>query len=377
MPWKEVSSMSLRNEFVNLASKEGANVRELCRRFEISPRTAYKWLARYSQDGIRGLEEKSRRPLRSPNRTSPEIEDSIISVRRENPAWGGRKIYHWLGNRDYTSIPAPSTINTILRRNGLINQNLASQHKPWQRFEYPAPNMLWQMDFKGSFQTSQISCYPLTVLDDHSRFALAIEACDSQRAEVVQERLEFVFRHYGLPLRLVMDNGAQWGSRERPYTDLTIWLMRLGISVSHGRPYHPQTQGKDERFHRTLKAEVLQGRTFRDLIHCQQAFDKWRQIYNLERPHQALDYATPASRYTPSPISFPDSLPQIEYGPNDLVRKVQQFGELYFKNKIFKIGNAFYGLPVALRPTADDNIWQVYFLTHLVALIDLRKPDKR
>src|SRR5262249_9640533 len=157
-------------------------------------------------------------------------------------------------------------------------------------------------------------CHPLTVLDDHSRFALGLEACANEQGVTVQERLTTIFRRYGLPRRMTMDNGSPWGNDStHPHTPLTVSLMRLGIGVGHSRPYHPQTQGKDERFHRTLKVEVLHGRTFRDLPHCQAAFDEWRTVYNVQRPHEALAMATPGSRYAISARPFPASLPAVEY----------------------------------------------------------------
>lgn len=384
MPWKEVSAMSLRKEFVTLALSETVEMRELCRRFEITPRTGYKWLGRYRLEGVTGLVDRSRAPHRSPSRTPPELEALVVGVRLEHPAWGGRKIRARLLARGYTSVPAASTIiadrdlaTAILRRHRLTDEIQAAQHRPWQFFEHEAPNQLWQMDFKGHFPLARGRCHPLTVLDDHSRFALALEACADELGTTTQGRLINIFRRYGLPERMVMDHGSPWGSDpEHPYTPLTVWLMRLGIAVCHGRPYHPQTQGKDERFHRTLKAEVLQGRLFGDLCHCQRVFDEWREVYNFERPHQALGYATPASRYQPSPRPFPEALPPTEYGPDDEVRKVQAGGDIYFRGRCFKVSKAFRGLPVALRPTQEDGLWQVYFLTHNIAYIDFRNPDE-
>jgi transposase InsO family protein len=371
--------MSLRKEFVTLATAEGANVRELCRRFAITPRTGYKWLSRYREKGMDGLANLSRRPLHSPSRTSPEVETAVVRVRRNHPAWGGRKSHAWLMTPIIgAALPSASTITAILQRHGLVDPASSCQHKPWQRFEHPAPNELWQMDFKGHFPLAQGRCHPLTVLIPTSRdFAVGLEACPDQRGTTVQERLTSLFRRYGLPYRMVMDNGSPWGSdQDHPYTPLTVWLMRLGIAVSHGRPYHPQTQGKDERFHRTLKAEVLQGRSFRDLPHCQRAFEAWRLVYNLERPHQALGYATPASRYQASPRPFSEQLPSLEYDPDDQVRKVQAAGEIFFHGKIFTVGKAFRGLHVALRPTQEDEVWNVFFLTHPITSVDLRYPDE-
>ena len=375
MPWKEVNVMSLRKEFITIALSGIIGMRELCRRFEISPRTGYKWLARYQLEGLDGLTNKSRTPHYSPTKTQPGIEALVVDLRRKHPAWGGRKIRVRLLAQGYTAVPAPSTITAILHRHDLVEEKQAVQHHPWQFFEHEAPNQLWQMDYKGYFSLVQGHCHPLTVIDDHSRFALGIESCANELMVTTRERLTKIFRRYGLPERMVMDNGMPWGTLEHPYTQLTVWLMRLGISICHGRPYHPQTQGKDERFHRTLKAEVLQGRLFHDVDHCQKVFDHWRNIYNFERPHHSLNYATPASRYQPSLRPFPETLPPIEYGTYDNVRKVQADGELFFKGRVFKICKAFRGFPVALRPTKGDGLWQVFFMAHNIAEIDLNTTD--
>ncbi len=283
MPWEEVSVMSQRREFVELSQREGAQVRELCRRFGISPTTGYKWLERRRVGGEAALADLSRRPHSSPRRTGPEIEEMVLKVRDDHPAWGGRKLRAWLSARGHELLPSPSTITAILRRHGRIDPSEGAKHRAWQRFEHPEPNQLWQMDFKGHFALRDGRCHPLTVLDDHSRFSLGLEACSDERAQTVRDRLTNIFRRYGLPERMVMDNGSPWGhDTEHHHTFLGVWLLRLGIGVSHGRPRHPQTQGKDERFHRTLAVEVLRGTTFKDLGHCQKAFDDWRGVYNSQ-----------------------------------------------------------------------------------------------
>src|SRR5438132_1269300 len=168
---------------------------------------------------------------------------------------------------------------------------------------------------------------------------------------------------------------APWGSDQtHPHTPLTAWLIRLGIQVSHARPYHPQTQGKDERFHRTLVAEVLRYQIFRDVAHCQTHLHRWRDVYNLQRPHQALQMAVPASRYQPSPRPYPDVLSPIEYGPEDIVRKVQAEGLISYQNRTFRLSKAFRALPVALRPTSEDRILDVFFCHQKVARVDLHQP---
>jgi transposase InsO family protein len=251
------------------------------------------------------------------------------------------------------------------------------KHKAFHRFEREHPNELWQMDFKGHFAMTQGGrCHPLTVLDDCSRFLLGLKACANETRETVTEQLTSIFRLYGIPDRMLMDNGSPWGSDgNNPYTRLTVWLIRLGINISHGRPYHPQTQGKDERLHRTLKAELISRRRFHDLGHCQPAFDDWRDTYNHVRPHQALDMSVPGERYEPSSRSFPETLTPILYDTGDIVRKVDVCGRISFRNRKFRVGKAFHQQPVALRPTDTDGIFQVFFCHKSVAQISFHDSD--
>ncbi len=376
MPWKVNDAMSLRLEFVTLASFEGANIAELCRRFGISRKTGYKWMQRYRYDGPGGLEERSRRPDHSPAQTPETIERMVIALRDNHPAWGGRKLHARMVQMGQSDVPAPSTITGILRRHGRLDPAESEKHKAWKRFERSRPNSLWQMDFKGHFALSKGRCHPLTVLDDHSRFSLGVQACANERTETVKDRLTGIFRRYGLPDQMLMDNGSPWGDDGRSrYTPLTVWLLHLGIKTSHGRPYHPQTQGKDERFHRTLKAEVLRYEHFTDLHHCQRRFDAWREVYNHQRPHEALGMCVPAERYVVSSRAFPGKMPTIAYNWADTVRKVGDKGALSYQGRIFNIPKAFKGYPVALRPTAVDGVINVVFCSHTVSRIDLRESE--
>ena len=387
MPWPEVTTMSARCEFIALANQPDANLSRLCQRFGISRTSAYKWLDRAAQAPASGeslgqaLADQSRRPHHSPTRTDPAVEAQVVQLRQQHPAWGGRKIASRLRALGSAPVPAPSTVTSILRRHDLLEPHPARPHQAWQRFEHAAPNDLWQMDFKGDFAlTGAGRCYPLTVLDDHARFALCLQACGDQQTQTVQQALTQVFRRYGLPHRITADNGSPWGVPHRSgpdeadtaYTQLGIWLLRLGIRLSHSRPHHPQTQGKDERFHRTFKAEVLAYQQFRNLGEAQRSFDPWRDVYNLERPHEALDLAVPASRYAPSRRAFPETLPAIEYGPTDAVRQVQADGTLSFAGHECRIGKAFAGLPVALRATTTEGQWHVYFCQQRLTTVDLR-----
>ena len=377
MPWKEVSAMSLREEFVALAGADGANVRALCRRFQISAPTGYKWLSRFRDAGRTGLADASRRPRSSPSKTAAAVEQAVLALRQQHPAWGARKLRAWLLDHGQRDLPAPSTIQAMLTRAGLIRAADSAKHRAFQRFEHAAPNDLWQMDFKGHFAlTSGARCHPLTVLDDHSRYAVRLAACSNEQHATVQGQLINTFRRYGLPQRMLMDNGSPWsGGRDEPYTSLTVWLLRLGIGVTHGRPYHPQTQGKDERFHRTLKAEVLQWEAFATTAACQRRFDVWRDVYNLERPHEALAMKTPITRFRPSERRYPERLPAIEYGPDDVVRKVTVNGQLSFRGHEIKVGKAFRGERLALRPTTEDGVWDVHYCQQPLGQLNLVQAD--
>ncbi len=374
MPWQERTVMAERAEFVAFATQEGTNIAALCRHFGISRKTGYKWLTR-AATGERGVMDRSRRPQTSPWRTTREVEDRVLALRTAHPAWGGRKLHHALARQGMVSPPAPSTITAILRRYGRLP--LAPPPRDFVRFEHAVPNDLWQLDFMGHRALDQGRVHPLTLLDDHSRFALTVAACADERQPTVQEHLTASFRRYGLPRRILSDNGSPWGSAGRGgLTTLEAWLVQLGIAVWHGRPYHPQTQGKVERLHRTIAAEVFAQRQFADLVTTQTAFTHFRTSYNHERPHEALDFAVPVSRYQPSPRPFPEMLPEITYGPDDAVRTVTVHGSIQWRQRRYFVSRGLVGRPVAVRPTAQDGRWAVYFCHCQVATIDLNDPEE-
>jgi len=374
--WERVvKQVEFREELIRLGQQPGANIRELCRRFQISPKTYYKWRARFQQSGKVGLENQSRKPVQCARRSEAVVEQAVLDLRQKYPQWGARKIAAVLETTT-GRILARSTIHDILKRNGIIDKLESLKHQPWQRFEHALPNQLWQMDFKGwSKKDSGYRCEPLSIVDDHSRYAICLKACQDQKTETVRTHLTNVFRQYGMPEQMIMDNGSPWGyDAERRHTPLTVWLMQLGVRVSHSRPYHPQTQGKVERFHRTLQLELLQGKSFPDRNMVQQAFDRWRQFYNLHRPHQALGMAVPASRYQISSRKFPEKIPPPQYNSTDIVRNVDPKGHIHYRRRRFLISKGFRGYAVALRETEIDGIYDVYFCSHRVAKLDLRQP---
>lgn len=376
MPWREATAVSERYEFVMLATAEGANIAALCRRFGISRSKGYKWLGRFKAEGRAGLSDRSRRPKASPKRTASATEEAVASLRAKHPAWGGRKIARRLADLGHADVPAASTVTGILRRRGLIDPAESEKRVAFIRFEHERPNALLQMDFKGHFPLEQGRCHPLTLVDDHSRYCLLLRACLDEKGETVKAGLTKAFRYYGLPERMTMDNGSPWGSdREHTVTPLTLWLMRLEIRVSHSRPYHPQTQGKNERFNGTLTREVIACRNFESLEKAQAAFDAWRCVYNLERPHEALGLKTPASRYQPSARPFPEVLPPVAYAENATVRKVQKQGWISYKGCDIKLPKALAGYPVAIEPRiAEDGVFDVRFCKTRVRSFDLNLP---
>ena len=376
MPWKEMTNMSQRKEFIVQAKEEGINFSGLCRLFGISRKTGYKWLKR--EASAAGLADRSRRPQHSPGRTEAAIEAQVLDVRKHHQAWGGRKIRKVLQNQGNKQVPAASTITAILHRYEQIDPDEAQKHKPMQRFERDRPNELWQMDFKGYFALSAGGyCHPLTVIDDCSRFLVGLKACPNETSETVKTQLTAIFQQFGLPERMLMDNGSAWGfDRESRHTTLTAWLIRLGIAISHGRPYHPQTQGKDERLNRTLLEEVIKQRSFSNLQESQTVFDEWWHVYNYIRPHEALQLLTPSTRYIPSPRPFPAALAPVTYYPDDMIRKVDIVGKIYFQGCTFRISSAFRHQPVAVRPTDQDGIFNVFFCTQKVAQISLRDDNE-
>jgi transposase InsO family protein len=374
MPWRERSIMSQREEFCRLARAPELTMRGLCRHFGISPSTGYHWLQRFAAEGPAGLVDRSRRPHASPERTPAWLEAEVLAVRRDHPAWGGRKIRAVLLRRGLAVVPAASTITAILRRHGRLDGPGAGAPRAWQRFAHLRPNELWQMDFKGYIGLPQGRCHPLTILDDHSRYALELSACADQRTETVRARLERVFRQHGLPDRLLTDNGSPWGTAGSAarHTLLTVWLLDLEVTVIHGRPFHPQTQGKEERFHRTLELELLDGRSFADHGQAQIAFDAWREIYNGQRPHEALDMATPASRYAPSARVMPDQIRPPDYEPGIPVRTVHAGGWISFQGHRIKCSKAFVGRRIAVRATNTDGIFDLCYRRHRMTRLDLR-----
>lgn len=356
----------LRKQFIEQVLNNTATISAICLEFNISRVTAYKWINRYKEEGAVGLQNRSRRPYSSPFKTCDSEVDIILEIRGKYPQWGARKLRQVLINEGNTDIPCEATFNRILKIHEKIDPIESKKREKFIRFEHEYPNDLWQMDFKGHFQMIKGRCHPLTIIDDHSRFSLCLKALNCEETALVQKALEETFIIYGLPLRMTMDNGSQWKKASK----LSIWLMRLGISVSNSRPYHPQTQGKDERFHRTLKEEVLKYRQFKDLETAQIEFDSWREIYNYKRPHEGIGMLCPIDRYDKSNRIYPGILPPVEYDQDEIVRKVRSCGQVSFMGKDYFVGEYLKGENVALRQMKED-CFEIYYVNTRVGRINL------
>jgi transposase InsO family protein len=374
MPWQERSIMVQRQDFVALVHQDGVSMAEACRRVGISRPTGYRWLARAAA-GERAFTDRSRRPHHSPRQTGAEREAAVLALRAEHPAWGGRKLHHALAREGMVQPPAASTITAILRRHGRLTP--VPPRRDFRRFERGAVNELWPLACMGHRPLACGRVHPLTLVDDHSRFALCLRACADEQQATVQAQLTAVFREYGLPQAILADHGSPWGTAGRGgLTTLEAWLLQLGIDLWHGRPQHPQTRGKVERFHRTIAAEVFTDQRFPDLAASQMAFDHWRAIYNRQRPHEALNDGVPAERYQPSPRPFPATLPAIVYESTDVVCTVTAHGSIPWRGRRVFISRGLVDQPVALRPTAEAAVWTVHFCQRQVAVIDLRDPEE-
>ncbi len=353
MPWKEQDRMELRAEVCAMVRQGEPPVSVVAKRYGVSRKTVYKWLTREAAG--EPMSDRSRRPQTSPRQTPAELEAVVLAARDRHPTWGSRKLSVVVAREMAITIP-PTTIDRMLRRGERIDPEARLEHRPLRRFERPAPNDLLQLDFTGHFAMAQGRCHPLPVLDDHSRFLLGLVACANEQRGGVEAMLTAIFERYGVPEALLCDHGPPWGTTQGMVglTRLAVWLMRQDIEVIHGRPRHPQTQGKLERFNRTLNAEVIRGRTYQDLAEVQAAFDRFRTEYNQERPHQALDLATPISRYRPSPRPYRATPEPFEYGAEVAVRKVDKTGRISWQGAIVSISDALAGEYVGLRPALPD-----------------------
>ena len=371
MPWKERTVMSVREEFVTQLLQGEKSMSALCREYDISRKTGYKWLTR-AKSG-QELADKSRVPNQIANKTSVATEALILQTRDEHPVWGPRKLERYLQNKEYVELPCKSTIGNILSRNGRIEPEASESHQPLRRFERPFPNDLWQMDYKGDFgMLNGDRCYTLTMLDDHSRFSLCLKAQGGTTYRGFKPELVRVFEEYGLPQAILCDNGKPWGDSKGGLTMFDVWMMQLDILPIHIRPKHPQTQGKEERFHGTLKRELLQRRIITNLNEAQTLFDPWREEYNRERPHEAIGMDVPAKRYRESKRKYRELLPEPEYESGSRLRKVNYKGYISINQHRYYLTEALIDKYLLLCNETEDVV-SLHYGMFQVAKIDLNE----
>lgn len=370
MPFKDVTVDDLRREFVVFAQQDGANISELCRRYGISRTHGYALLARARESGLAGLDRRSRRPRSSPAQIPAELEARIVTLRQEHPDWGARKLQARLAHLGIDP-PAPSTITRVLHRHALIHPPPGGPTGRVQRFERPAPNDLWQMDFLGHKPLRASRVHPLTILDDHSRFGLTLAACADQARETVWGHLERCFRRYGLPWAMLTDNAPPWGHTGLALSTMEVRLMQLGVRLLHGRPYHPQTQGKVERWHRTITRAVFGPVPYADLEQVQRAFDAFLTTYNTERPHEALGNDVPVTHFRPSDRPYPARIEPPAYDDHLAVRKVRLSGEIMLDGTRWRVSKALAGEWVGIQPTREDGVVHILYYTTLVRTLNL------
>ena len=335
MPWETVNVVEQRIRFIALAEARIMPFSELCAQFKISRTTGYKWVER-TKDVLlaNALCDRSRRPRLSPGKTPSDIEKALVALRKERPYWGARKIAVLFSERypGYTC-PGERTINRIFARNDLLGDT-SPQGVAYNRFEYEHPNDLWQMDYKGEFlYDGKHYCYPLDVLDDHSRYNIMLDVHLKIGHDETRASLTGAFRRYGLPHRMLMDRGQVWYAAQASlhWTRLTVWLMKLGIELIHSRGRHPQTLGKAERFHRTLKYDLIKRTTFNSFDDVQNKFNVFRDEYNHLRPHDGIGLKRPAEIYEVSTVPFTDKEPTIEYPAGSIVKRLTPKGMLCYK----------------------------------------------
>ena len=374
LPWKQTNLETEQIRFIERWQTGGVSFVDLCRQFGISSKTGYKRVWRFEAYGWEGLGDRSRAPHSHPNRTSRAVAERLIAARQARPTWGPKKLVAWLRAAEPgESWPAPSTAGEILDRAGLVRRRKRRRHAaPWNTPFAAAdnPNDVWSIDLKGWFRTTDgVRSDPLTVQDAASRFLLVCQDLPRPRGPQARQVLERAFREYGLPRAIRSDNGPPFASVGLgSLSSLAVWWIKLGIIPERIDPGHPEQNGRLERLHRTLKAETASPpRPTRRKQ--QRAFDTFRQSYNTERPHEALGQQPPASKYLPSPQSYPSRICAPDYGAGVTIRRVRTNGEIKWKGDTIYVSETLTGEPVGLVPH-DDRFWTIRFGPLSIGLLD-------
>lgn len=366
MPWERKTVEEQRKEFAE-AAKETKNFSALCREFGITRKTGYKWVERYAENA--NLSDKSRKPFKIANRTPIETEERIVALRGENPGWGAKKLKEVLERQGY-AVPCMKTVNNILKRYGCISAEESLKHQAFTRFEKEDCNEMWQTDFKGEFRMADNNyCYPLNIFDDHSRFAIKIELALSTANKVIPA-FRSAFYEYGMPNSVLSDNGAQFAGFRQGYTQFEKWLMNHDILPIHGRIKHPQTQGKIERFHRTMQEELLKHTVMENIDDANIKFQLWREKYNNVRPHEALGMKCPAEVYIPSNRAYSDEISSYEYGGQFHVIKVNSWGYARFDKWQVYLSETMINEHIEFRPNPHGDSFVACYRNFKIAEFD-------
>lgn len=364
MPWESRTVKEQRLEFAQ-AAQSCHNFSSLCREYGITRKTGYKWVSRYAAGGP--LTDGSRRPLTSPGRTPEDIEALVLAVRRENPGWGAKTIHSVLEREGHQGLPCVRTVNNILDRYGCILEEESLKRVPCTRFEKEKCNDMWQTDFKGEFKTNDGKyCYPLDILDDHSRFVIKIVPETSTENVVIPAFID-AFRQFGMPNSVLSDNSGQFAGFKKGYTRFEKMLMDLDIIPVHGRIRHPQTQGKIERFHRTMKNELLNHTSFADAADADRQLQAWREKYNNQRPHEALGMRCPGEVYIRSGREYPEEIAKFEYGGQYHVIKVNSWGYVRFDSWQVYLSETMIGEYIEFRPSQDGESFFACYRNYKIA----------
>ena len=375
MPWKEASAVDQKVQLIADWLCGEYRKSELCRIYGISRPTADKWIGRYAESGLPGLEEQRRAPQHHPNQTAEELRALIVETKLRRQKWGAKKVLDWLRReRPELKWPADSTAGELLKRAGLVQprkrrHRVAPYSEPFG--ECCAPNQSWSADFKGDFLMGNgRRCYPLTISDNFSRYLLLCRALGRPRFAEVQPWFEWVFRESGLPEVIRTDNGAPFASLALGgLSQLSKWWIKLGIKPERIQPGKPAQNGRHERMHRTLKEAVPPQS---DLREQQRQYDPFQEEYNCERSHESLGRKTPASIHCTSPRSYPAKLPELQYESGITVRRVRHNGEIKWRGQLLFLSEVLAKEPVGLK-SIDDESWEVRYGFHLLGVLDERK----
>ncbi len=364
MPWEERSLMDVRLRFVQDVHRPGWSVAEVCRRYQVSRKTGYKWLERYGKAGPAGLVDRSHRPYTCPHATPTVVVQQILALQRRY-RWGARKVRWLLAKRvPLDLVPTVATVHRILERHGRTGRRGRAHrrfHAGRPDTAFDQPNAIWTADFKGQFRTGNgVYCYPLTVQDGATRFLLACRGLLEPTIEASWPVFALLFRRYGLPERIRTDNGAPFASNALGrLSTLSVWWVRLGIRPELIEPAHPEQNGRHERMHKTLKAETARPPR-RTLAAQQRRFDWFRHRYNTERPHEALGQCLPASLYQASARPYPPTLLPVTYPGHYEVRRVSRNGGIRWGSRWVNVSHVLAELDVGFEEI-DDGLWEVYF----------------